>query len=479
MMNIAFAQNFLGKYNSSNSQKKLSSDQPSFIGEHGKNIEMQDFDSFNAYLAKEQSNHNLSASSVALENDEVISDDEKLVEEIMNYIFNIIEKEKLDESEYSLKIQLEDLEIEEHLIEKGFRRIEIDNYLTNLNEELENETNSEDKLRILIGMLQPLDEQRDLEQETNDNQIDISNGLLQKKHIDFRVINEIKVNQASKSADTSELLEAYKDLQNILITYEENPTHKNLRNILNELNYLYEQTKTPQAQQVILNKLNEEPKDTNSVRTDEILTKFLKKAEANRTGVYHIQKTVTTKDVGKWLEQVTQAMDGKELVSRPEFLIGQTRLATFEQYILPTNVEAIDSNEDFTSRLSTIVDRSQFMKFGLGKQNQLTIHLRPENLGEITLRMIQVNGETIVKLIVHSEQAKRLLDANMSQLKPMFSPHQVSVETRADLQGIQESDMEKMQDQDNQEEDESEQQQKENKGTQSFEELFNDYIDEL
>lgn len=60
--------------------------------------------------------------------------------------------------------------------------------------------------------------------------------------------------------------------------------------------------------------------------------------------------------------------------------------------------------------------------------NQLTITLNPVNLGNITVRLVEVDGEMTVKLLVTSNLTKNALETNIHQLKHVFSPHQISIE---------------------------------------------------
>nr|WP_281349716.1 flagellar hook-length control protein FliK [Ornithinibacillus caprae] len=78
--------------------------------------------------------------------------------------------------------------------------------------------------------------------------------------------------------------------------------------------------------------------------------------------------------------------------------------------------------------------------------NQLSITLRPDNLGEMMVKLTQVNGEMTVKILVSSQAAKEMLESNINQLKTMFSPHQVQIE-RQDVNAQQQGqNMQKDQD---------------------------------
>ncbi|WP_102028219.1 flagellar hook-length control protein FliK [Salirhabdus sp. Marseille-P4669] len=63
---------------------------------------------------------------------------------------------------------------------------------------------------------------------------------------------------------------------------------------------------------------------------------------------------------------------------------------------------------------------------------QLTLKLRPAHLGDMVVKLTQVNGEMAVKISVASTAAKELLESNMNQLRHMFSPNQVVIEKQSD-----------------------------------------------
>src|SRR5699024_1587745 len=87
-------------------------------------------------------------------------------------------------------------------------------------------------------------------------------------------------------------------------------------------------------------------------------------------------------------------------------------------------IDAISRN--LASDLSNIINRSSFLKqAGL---EELTLTLRPHSLGDVTIRLAQINGEMTVRFLVTTEAAKKLFEANLHQLKPMFAPNQVVVE---------------------------------------------------
>ncbi|HLR14534.1 MAG TPA: flagellar hook-length control protein FliK, partial [Bacillota bacterium] len=51
-----------------------------------------------------------------------------------------------------------------------------------------------------------------------------------------------------------------------------------------------------------------------------------------------------------------------------------------------------------------------------------------EQLGEMTIQLVKIDGEMIAKITVSSQATKSALESNLHQLKNMFAPHQVLIE---------------------------------------------------
>jgi len=157
-----------------------------------------------------------------------------------------------------------------------------------------------------------------------------------------------------------------------------------------------------------------------------LIAVFEKRNEYTGYGNYRSQATVTRNDVMNWLQQFTPEYVQEQVVisgnvSRP--------MTEVEQYVLHVQstgkVERI-SNE-FMQKFTTMINQSKFGKLN-NDLTQLSIIIRPENLGNMTLRFIQMDGEMIVKIIVSSQMARELLESNTHQLKHLFAPHQIIIE---------------------------------------------------
>src|SRR5699024_12239211 len=139
------------------------------------------------------------------------------------------------------------------------------------------------------------------------------------------------------------------------------------------------------------------------------------------------ESSISKQDVHRWLEQAFAqygqvASHSQSTSSFHQTMIPMKEIQQFDIHLQATNrVEKI-SNELIT-QLTNVIQKSNFIQ---GRQmNQLTISLNPENLGNITVRLLEVDGEMTVKLLVTSSLTKKALEMNIHQLKHMFSTHNI------------------------------------------------------
>ena len=151
---------------------------------------------------------------------------------------------------------------------------------------------------------------------------------------------------------------------------------------------------------------------------------------------YHQDAQITRADIVNWLhaalDRYTTTETNERVVTQS---IGHSRIVPMsevQQYTI--HLQSLDRvervSEELTQRLVNIIKESRFITRPnlLQPMQQLTVVLKPEHLGNITVRLTQVDGNMTVHFIVTSQATKELLEANVHQLKHMFSPHQVTIE---------------------------------------------------
>lgn len=212
-----------------------------------------------------------------------------------------------------------------------------------------------------------------------------------------------------------------------------------------------------QSEQLQLTQLMNESDDELQRLFKELMSRFSKRTNFAKQATYNTESKVTTTDVIKWMKHLAPTLLTKTTnineaqTIAPNILKTQT-MSPIEQYVIYMQRSENDHfmNEQLLKQFRQIVQTSQFSPTQ-SLTNQLAITLRPDNLGEMLVRFVEVNGEMAVKIIVSSQATKSILESNIHQLKHMFAPHQVSIEKVADGQEVLPKDDSFMKDEDAQE----------------------------
>lgn len=217
---------------------------------------------------------------------------------------------------------------------------------------------------------------------------------------------------------------------------------------------------------------------------NEILLSYQNRSKLTSRQHYQSESEVTSKDVVKWMEHALQNQSRNDSTISVQHINIQTNvpMPKLEQYVIYVNQNqnpgAVESQ--LIEQFQQVMKTSKFLSMPNGV-NQLSIALRPDNLGEMMVRLTEINGEMTVKIVVTSQAAKEMLESNINQLRHMFSPQQVVIE-RQDLGAGQTQDQTKdsdeqslhSQDQNQSQSDETNQQ-----GNNSNESDFEAHLDEL
>ncbi|WP_449353943.1 flagellar hook-length control protein FliK [Virgibacillus natechei] len=196
---------------------------------------------------------------------------------------------------------------------------------------------------------------------------------------------------------------------------------------------------------------------------------------------YNNDAKVTSTDVAKWIET---ALENGDRPTGP--LAFSTTSSTtmpitrLEQYVIHVNqtkaLQPVD--KQLIEQFQKIMQSSKFSVMQNGT-SQLAITMRPENLGEIMVRLTRVDGEMTARILVSSQAAKDMLESNIGQLRNMFSPTQVVIE-KQELTAQQEQDLnkdekERQTDQEQSQSQDSDQQEKQHSG-EDFETHFQELL---
>lgn len=169
---------------------------------------------------------------------------------------------------------------------------------------------------------------------------------------------------------------------------------------------------------------------------EKLTERFTKRTNVAKAAHYSGDAKVRSADVAKWLAHLLQESDldvKLRPITTPKIQLTNAthpviNATPIEQYVIYTQQSKGELMEQqVLNQFRQIVETRNFFPYQTNI-NQLSVTLRPDHLGEIFVRMTEINGEMTVKLLVSSQATKRLLEANIHQLKHMFSPHQVVIE---------------------------------------------------
>ncbi|WP_208592495.1 flagellar hook-length control protein FliK [Gracilibacillus suaedae] len=243
-----------------------------------------------------------------------------------------------------------------------------------------------------------------------------------------------------------------------------NRDYKQILQLLKQWSQMNHQTL--QAAQNLLSEATNE-------KSSEIWSKLLANFQNRRSMQQHYGSTqkVTQQDVKRWIES---AMERIEPISKQEQSQvvrndtgSQQVQSKIQQYVIhlsQTNSDQQLAQKQLIDQFQQVMQKSNFMKLSSGA-NQLMIRLQPKHLGDVTVKLTQINGEMTVKMIASTQGAKELLEGNLKQLRHMFSPQQVIIEKQENFTQINQEELtddnlnsqeeEKQQQQDDQKEEES------------------------
>lgn len=163
----------------------------------------------------------------------------------------------------------------------------------------------------------------------------------------------------------------------------------------------------------------------------ELVQSFQKRNQLASKQQYNSDAKVTSNDVTKWLQNAMNNQAKAETASGQQSMsnISSMPMSRVEQHVIHMNLtqNAKPVDQQLIDQFQKVMKTSNFLAMQNGT-SQLNITLRPENLGDMMVKLTQINGEMTVKIVVTSLAAKEMLETNMHQLRNMFSPQQVVVE---------------------------------------------------
>ncbi|GEN44921.1 flagellar hook-length control protein FliK [Alkalibacillus haloalkaliphilus] len=119
-----------------------------------------------------------------------------------------------------------------------------------------------------------------------------------------------------------------------------------------------------------------------------------------------------------------------------DFNFEQLNMSKLEQFTVhvsranSSQSSQMSNQQQIIEQLQKIIQSTQFGR--ANGTNNLTIQLKPANLGQMTLQFTQIDGQMAVRISVMSTAAKEMLESNLNQLRHLFHPNQVVIERQVD-----------------------------------------------
>lgn len=214
--------------------------------------------------------------------------------------------------------------------------------------------------------------------------------------------------------------QAHELIEEVLNQEQSVKIHKQLAQLLEQAQNLKQQLTSLGDEE-----LAEGEKDTVDKIWSNLQSMYEKRTSINKGGIYTENAKVRPADVGTWLQHM---VGDTELSQTQSHISMQQHMTPVEQYVMHIRTQdgGTLQNEQMMQQFQQIVNQSALGKNQFFKQ--LSITIQPEQLGEMTIRLVQIEGEMIAKITVTSQATKSALESNLHQLKNMFAPHQVMIE---------------------------------------------------
>ncbi|GAA5415107.1 hypothetical protein Pryu01_00131 [Paraliobacillus ryukyuensis] len=197
------------------------------------------------------------------------------------------------------------------------------------------------------------------------------------------------------------------------------------------------------APNVAANVLSQDKNSTEAKLWDRLMHAYQNRMDGAVRSYQSAKVTIT--DVSKWVQNAMSKMsnEAKDVTTNTNHAsmssVSGQAISKVEQFVIHMNQSATTDQKamqnELIEKFQNILKSSQFMSKANGS-NELLLKLNPKQLGDITVRLIQQNGEMLVKLITTTQAAKDALEGNIQQLRHMFSPQQVVIE-KQDAQNFQ------------------------------------------
>ncbi|RWZ60490.1 hypothetical protein EQV77_04130 [Halobacillus fulvus] len=158
---------------------------------------------------------------------------------------------------------------------------------------------------------------------------------------------------------------------------------------------------------------------------------------------YKQQAPVRAEDVAKWIAQTVEktAKTGETVTAKSISPHQPMPMSKVEQFVIHINQTESNQNQQkqLIQEFERVLKNSRLFMNKAGG-SEIHLKLRPAHLGDIQIKMVQMNGEMTARILVSSQAAKDMIETNMNQIRHLFSPQQVVVERQENTTWLQQQD---------------------------------------
>lgn len=259
--------------------------------------------------------------------------------------------------------------------------------------------------------------------------------LLSRETMQISDLNEVvayfsQSDEATLSPFRDMLRKAEDLLQNIQSSGDVEKHSKALLQLLKQWSHLSQQ-QGHSSNTMMQTLISNEDVSNEKIIWGELVKTYQKRTKLAENKQYHSDARVSRQDVSKWLQQL---ISGKQSTVNKGITHQMTgfqsmHMSEIEQYVIHVDEgrQADVQSKQLIDQFQKIIHSSRFSS-NINGTSQLSLSLKPDNLGDMVVKLTQIDGEMTAKILVSSQAAKEMLEGNLQQLKHIFSPHQVVIE---------------------------------------------------
>ncbi|WP_235001611.1 flagellar hook-length control protein FliK [Halobacillus sp. Marseille-P3879] len=252
---------------------------------------------------------------------------------------------------------------------------------------------------------------------------DTNGQSVKKPSLEGPLLNEMKEIWSKFEKISTQLTSLRQENGGVLLEDIDQKMSTELKQVLEQVSKLAGQTKDGKAFQDTLVQISR----NGSSEQQQLFAHLIKNYSDRKSVPSGYYQQTRNRDIAKWAAQTLSrniTNDQKSITHGGGF---QSVMSNVEQYVLHVNQNQSQGvpGSQFMEQFEQLIKSSRLFRNG---QSEMNIRLKPQHLGDMNIKILQMNGEMTVKITVTTQAAKDILENNVNQLRHMFSPQQVVVD---------------------------------------------------